>query len=118
MAGIYIHIPFCRQACSYCDFYFTTQLRHRSQLVEALCKELELQQNYFDGLTIHTIYFGGGTPSVLTPQELGVIFKTIKVINTIKIKEYKRFLLILFRGFFSSLLLELSNPTISIGFTL
>ncbi|MCZ6692635.1 MAG: radical SAM family heme chaperone HemW [Bacteroidetes bacterium] len=78
MAGIYIHIPFCRQACYYCDFYFTTQLRHRPELVKALCKELVLQKNYLEGLPIHTIYFGGGTPSVLTRQELKALFETIK----------------------------------------
>lgn len=65
MAGIYIHIPFCRQACHYCNFHFTTSLRYKNELVAALLKEIELQQEYLAGETVDTIYFGGGTPSLL-----------------------------------------------------
>mgnify|MGYP003629923719 CR=1 FL=1 len=74
--GIYLHIPFCKQACHYCDFHFSTSLKKKTELVEALCHELVLRKDKIEG-TIETIYFGGGTPSLLTREELELIFKTI-----------------------------------------
>lgn len=76
MSGIYIHIPFCKQACHYCDFHFSTSTKKKSQLVEMLCEELELRKDEI-GRNIQTIYFGGGTPSLLNSEELDLIFKTI-----------------------------------------
>ena len=73
MAGIYFHIPFCKQACHYCDFHFSTNLSIRSAMVESLKKELQLQRHYLKGEKIETIYFGGGTPSLLTSHELSEI---------------------------------------------
>lgn len=70
MAGIYLHIPFCRQACHYCDFHFSTNLKQKGRLTEAMALEASLQKNYLKGETVHTIYFGGGTPSLLSGQEL------------------------------------------------
>ena len=66
MAGIYLHIPFCKQACHYCNFHFSTSLRYKGELVQALCKEMELQQAFLAGEKVETIYFGGGTPSLLS----------------------------------------------------
>lgn len=74
--GIYLHIPFCKQACHYCDFHFSTSLKKKTELVEALCRELVLRKNELSG-TVETIYFGGGTPSLLTRNELNLIFNTI-----------------------------------------
>ena len=68
MAGIYIHIPFCKQACFYCDFHFSTSLKKKDELVGALVSELELRKDEFKNQTVETIYFGGGTPSLLTNQ--------------------------------------------------
>jgi len=76
MSGIYIHIPFCKQACHYCDFHFSTSTKKKSELVEMLCKELRLRKDEI-GQTIQTIYFGGGTPSLLNSEELNLIFKAI-----------------------------------------
>ena len=76
MSGIYIHIPFCKQACHYCDFHFSTSTKKKSQLVQMLCKELQLRKDEI-GRPIQTIYFGGGTPSLLNSEELDLIFKTI-----------------------------------------
>lgn len=70
MAGIYIHIPFCRQKCHYCNFHFTTSLRRKNELVTSLLKEMEIQQNYLEGETIETVYFGGGTPSLLQIEDI------------------------------------------------
>ncbi|HEY1113229.1 MAG TPA: radical SAM family heme chaperone HemW [Chitinophagaceae bacterium] len=78
MAGIYLHIPFCKQACSYCNFHFTTSLRYKDDLVKALCKELELQQDYLQGETLQTIYFGGGTPSLLSLDDCRQVLDTIR----------------------------------------
>lgn len=77
MAGIYLHIPFCRQACHYCDFHFSTQLTQKGRLTEALALEAKLQQNYLKGEKVHTIYFGGGTPSLLSQQELDQLLNTL-----------------------------------------
>jgi oxygen-independent coproporphyrinogen-3 oxidase len=77
LAGIYLHIPFCKQACNYCNFHFTTSLRYKSDLVQALCKELELQQPQLKGEGVQTIYFGGGTPSLLTLEECQQVLDTI-----------------------------------------
>ena len=77
MAGIYIHIPFCKQACHYCDFYFSTSLRYKDDLVRSLIKEIALQKNYLSGETIETIYFGGGTPSLLDENEFNLLIETI-----------------------------------------
>lgn len=74
--GIYIHIPFCKQACHYCDFHFSTSIKHKTALVNAICKELILRKNELN-LKIQTIYFGGGTPSLLSEKELNQIFETI-----------------------------------------
>jgi oxygen-independent coproporphyrinogen-3 oxidase len=78
MAGIYIHIPFCKQACSYCDFHFSTSLKSKEAFVSSLIREIELQKKYFgkDGI-IETIYFGGGTPSLLSSEEIDRIFNKL-----------------------------------------
>lgn len=70
MSGIYIHIPFCKQACHYCDFHFSTTMGKKEEMVAALCKELALRKAAFSGTTVETIYFGGGTPSVLSTAEI------------------------------------------------
>ncbi len=82
MAGIYIHIPYCRQACHYCNFHFSVSHRHREDFLQALLKEIRMQQGFFDGLAaagdfdgIQTIYLGGGTPSVLGASELMQLFE-------------------------------------------
>ncbi|WP_417876580.1 radical SAM family heme chaperone HemW [Winogradskyella sediminis] len=77
MSGIYIHIPFCKQACHYCDFHFSTSLKKKDELVNALCKELELRKDEFKNPSVETIYFGGGTPSLLTNEELQVLIDSV-----------------------------------------
>jgi len=74
---LYLHIPFCRQACHYCDFHFSTNLSGKEALVEALCREITLQQDYLGTRQLETIYFGGGTPSLLSETELARIIETI-----------------------------------------
>lgn len=76
MSGIYLHIPFCKQACHYCDFHFSTSLKKKTELVDALCEELRLRKDELKN-TVQTIYFGGGTPSLLTSEELQQILETI-----------------------------------------
>ena len=76
MAGIYIHIPFCKQSCSYCDFHFSTSLKHKSELIHALVEEIEQRKNQLTG-EINTIYFGGGTPSLLTEDDLKQIIDSV-----------------------------------------
>ena len=78
MAGLYLHIPFCKQACHYCDFHFSTSMGLKSRLVDAIVRELELRRSYLPAdATLDTIYFGGGTPSLLTAEELDQIFAAI-----------------------------------------
>lgn len=77
MAGIYIHIPFCKQACHYCDFHFSTNQSYKSEMISSICREIELQKDFFSGEAIDTIYFGGGTPSLLGIIELDKIFSQI-----------------------------------------
>lgn len=83
MAGIYIHIPFCRQACHYCNFHFTTSLRYKKDFVDALLQEIIVQQNYLEGEVIDTIYFGGGTPSLLSGAELEAVLSGLQQFYTI-----------------------------------
>lgn len=78
MAGIYLHIPFCKQACHYCNFHFVTSLRQKDELIQALVTEIALQKDYLEGETVETIYFGGGTPSLLTISELQLLLETIR----------------------------------------
>ncbi|MDD3039688.1 radical SAM family heme chaperone HemW [Bacteroides sp.] len=77
MAGIYLHIPFCKTRCIYCDFYSTTHSELRTRYVEALCSELVMRKDYLKGAPIETIYFGGGTPSQLNKEDFELIFHTI-----------------------------------------
>lgn len=77
MAGIYIHIPFCKQACSYCNFHFSTSVKYKDEMVKAIMQELELQRDYLQTQTLSTIYFGGGTPSLLSAEEINHITDTI-----------------------------------------
>jgi len=77
MSGIYIHIPFCKQACFYCDFHFSTSLKRKVEMIQALVKELILRKDEFQNDTIETIYFGGGTPSLLTIAELRLLIDTV-----------------------------------------
>lgn len=70
MSGIYIHIPFCKQACHYCDFHFSTSMKKKEEMVLALVKELEFRKDEFQNEVVETIYFGGGTPSVLSIDDL------------------------------------------------
>lgn len=90
MAGIYLHIPFCKQSCSYCDFHFSTSLKSKDDFLIALSREIELQKNYLgDDALIETIYFGGGTPSLLSAEELDTIFsalfKTFSIAENVEI---------------------------------
>jgi oxygen-independent coproporphyrinogen III oxidase len=75
---LYIHIPFCKQACHYCDFHFSTSLANKDKMVIAICKELELQKSYLSENKLDSIYFGGGTPSLLSEEDLEKIFQTIR----------------------------------------
>ena len=77
LAGIYLHIPFCKQACHYCDFHFSTSLARKAELVAALCREMALQQQYLSGREVNTVYFGGGTPSLLTAEELQQLLEAL-----------------------------------------
>lgn len=83
MAGIYLHIPFCKKACHYCDFHFTTSLKYKEELLDAMHKELELQQTYLQGQVIETIYFGGGTPSLIGASEIQKLIDKILHIHTV-----------------------------------
>lgn len=78
MAGIYIHIPFCKTRCIYCDFYSTTRSELKSQYIRALCRELTERKEYLKGEAVETIYFGGGTPSQLSEEDFKEVFKTIE----------------------------------------
>src|SRR5436190_16787446 len=79
LSGVYIHIPFCRQACHYCNFHYSTSMQLKDELIAALVKEIHLSPGYTspasapDGKEIcETIYFGGGTPSILEPGDLSL----------------------------------------------
>ena len=85
MAEIYIHIPFCKRRCIYCDFFSTIQSEKKPTYIHALCQELEMRKNYLEGEEIETIYLGGGTPSQLTEEELNEIFTSLY--NIYKVKE-------------------------------
>lgn len=78
MAGIYIHIPFCKQACHYCNFHFSTSLKTKEQFIQALLQEIDLRQAYLKAQTIDTLYLGGGTPSLLHKEELTAILRQLK----------------------------------------
>lgn len=109
MAGIYLHIPFCKKACNYCDFHFSTQHDLKSDLLAAMRKELVLRKEYLESQTIETIYFGGGTPSLLSADELMSLVGLITELHEVskdaeitleanpddltleKLKEYKRY---------------------------
>ena len=81
--GLYIHIPFCRQACHYCNFHFTTSLHYKSRLVEAINREIRIRAAHFEKPELKTIYFGGGSPSLLSISELNTIMESIhRVFNT------------------------------------
>ncbi|OSZ82034.1 coproporphyrinogen III oxidase [Chitinophagaceae bacterium IBVUCB1] len=89
MAGIYIHIPFCRQACTYCNFHFSTSLRHKNEMLQAIQQELAMQASYLNGQAIETIYFGGGTPSLLSADEINRITDTVMQHYTVvNLKEF------------------------------
>ena len=77
MSGIYIHIPFCKQACHYCDFHFSTSMKKKEEMVLALSKEIQMRKNESSVKIIETIYFGGGTPSVLTSDEINFLIDTV-----------------------------------------
>ncbi len=77
MAGIYIHIPFCRKACHYCNFHFSTSRKGENDFSVALLNEIELQANYLEKQPVETIYFGGGTPSMMSSSFLKEVLKKI-----------------------------------------
>ena len=85
MSGIYIHIPFCKQQCHYCDFHFSTSLKNKNALIDALVSEMKIQSTFLEGTKIRTIYFGGGTPSILSNDEMSRLFdelhKTFELAN-------------------------------------
>jgi oxygen-independent coproporphyrinogen-3 oxidase len=73
-----LHIPFCKQACAYCNFHFTTSLRYKDELLAALVQEIGQEKAYLEGQTVETIYFGGGTPSLLSGAEVNLLLQTIR----------------------------------------
>jgi oxygen-independent coproporphyrinogen-3 oxidase len=77
MSGIYIHIPFCKQACHYCDFHFSTSLKKKDEMVLALAKEIKMRKSEFEDELVETIYFGGGTPSILEISDLKLLIDAV-----------------------------------------
>ena len=77
MAGIYVHIPFCKQACHYCNFHFSTTLSLQNDFIAALLREIEIQRDYLASQTVTTIYFGGGTPSLLSSEQIAAILQAV-----------------------------------------
>lgn len=77
MSGIYIHIPFCKQACHYCDFHFSTSMKKKEEMVLAIAKEIQMRKSEFEEEQIETIYFGGGTPSVLSSEEINFLIAEV-----------------------------------------
>ncbi|MEE9372453.1 MAG: radical SAM family heme chaperone HemW [Saprospiraceae bacterium] len=77
MAGIYIHIPFCKKACHYCNFHFSTSMKYKSEMIEAICLELSSRADEFSREEVNTIYFGGGTPSLMSQKEVSLLLSTI-----------------------------------------
>jgi oxygen-independent coproporphyrinogen III oxidase len=78
LPGIYLHIPFCKQACTYCNFHFSTSLRYKDELVKALATEAAREKEFLAGEALDTIYFGGGTPSILEKADLELLLTTIR----------------------------------------
>ena len=78
MAGLYIHIPFCSKRCLYCDFFSSTDLHFQKPFIDALIREMELRQNYLKQEPLETVYFGGGTPSLLPPETFNRLFDAIE----------------------------------------
>ncbi len=76
--NLYLHIPFCKQACTYCNFHVATSLVHKEDMLRAMLKEIELQKGFIDDEEVETIYFGGGTPSLLSGEEASRFLKKIK----------------------------------------
>lgn len=88
MSGIYLHIPFCKQACSYCDFYFVTRQNQQGEFVHALVDEIQSKKDSrFSRDPINTIYFGGGTPSLLSARQIETILKAIEEVFELDLKE-------------------------------
>lgn len=83
-AGFYIHIPFCRQACRYCDFHFSVSVHQKSDMIKAIRKEIIEKSMSFSGMEFGTLYFGGGTPSVLNANELKELIETVTKFFTCK----------------------------------
>lgn len=85
MSGIYIHIPFCKQACHYCDFHFSTSLKKKDEMILSLAKEIEMRKSEFQDEIVETIYFGGGTPSILSIEDLrfliDAVYRNYKVVE-------------------------------------
>lgn len=77
MSGIYLHIPFCKQACYYCNFYFSTSLKKKTELLNCLVKEIELRKSELNNDVVETIYFGGGTPSILSTEEINRLIEAV-----------------------------------------
>jgi oxygen-independent coproporphyrinogen-3 oxidase len=82
-SGIYIHIPFCKQACYYCDFHFSTSLKKKEELIACLIKEIEIRKEELNQSTIETIYFGGGTPSLLSTKEIEKLVNAVYQNHTV-----------------------------------
>ena len=83
LASIYIHIPYCKQACTYCDFHFRISQKNKEEMLKSIKKEIEMRQSYLNDITISSIYFGGGTPSILKKQEIKSIISTIYLLFNI-----------------------------------
>ena len=84
MAGIYLHIPFCKSRCIYCGFFSTTSLQRRHAYVDAVVEELHQRSSFLSGASIDTVYFGGGTPSQLSPEELERMLNAIYYIYNVR----------------------------------
>ena len=83
MSGIYIHVPFCKRRCGYCNFYSSTRLSLKNDYLAAVGQELRMRANYLNGEPVQTIYFGGGTPSLLQPAEIQTIINTIRLLHQV-----------------------------------
>ncbi|MDW8297686.1 MAG: coproporphyrinogen III oxidase, partial [Raineya sp.] len=78
MSALYIHIPFCKQACHYCDFHFSTQISQKNEMIQAICAEIALQKDYLKNKILQSVYLGGGTPSLLDEADLEQLFNEIQ----------------------------------------